>query len=105
MQGDSTQLKQDRSNEEVDFCHYSLEAICSSKTSVLHVEEAVQTMCACTCGVYSAALSLTYQFHLVGTESLSQSASPFPPHIISGGKDNLIGLTINTGSKKALLTL
>ena len=49
--------------------------------------------------------NFTYQFHLVGTESWSQNASPFPPHIALGANNEIMDLSINTGKKKTSPTL
>ena len=50
-------------------------------------------------------LLFTYQFHLVGTESWGQNVPPLPPHIIKSSKEIIMGLSINTGSENASLTL
>ena len=61
----------------------------------------------CTCAVQHSegSSAFTYQFHLVGTESWRQSVPPLPPNIITSGKYKLMRLSINIGSKKALLSL
>ena len=41
----------------------------------------------------------------MGTESWSQNASPFPPHIALGANNEIMDLSINTGKEKTSPTL
>ena len=57
------------------------------------------------CGWTAAGSVFTYQFHFVCTECWRHNMPPLPPHIITGGKNKLVDLSINMGSEKATLTL